>query len=455
MLITVMEDSYVHPRSRQSFFSGFSIHKEKKQWGEEHWIVNKEYCGKKLLLKKDRRCSLHSHKEKDEVFYIQKGRVLLELGKESRTLTPGDFVHIPSDTPHRFTGLEDSEIFEFSTTHNEEDSYRTEYSGHVEQKRYDRQSALVRAFKKCSVLVVGDVMLDTYFSGSVDRISPEAPIPVVHFRQKTSFPGGAANAARNIAALGGQVTLLGLKGDDDAGRELDALVKKDKVRSLLLTDAKRHTTQKQRIVAGSSHQIVRLDIEEQSSPSDVQVRALLKCVERELPKHDVLLLSDYAKGIFSPAVLRACIALARRKKKPVVLDPKPLDASYLASVRGVTIMTPNRREALLLSGRANISPEETGKILATALKTDVLLTLGADGMLLAHPRKPHERFPALVREVADVSGAGDTVVAVLAIVLGLKGKLLDAVDLSNRAAGIVVGKAGTATVSPAELLDVL
>jgi D-beta-D-heptose 7-phosphate kinase/D-beta-D-heptose 1-phosphate adenosyltransferase len=325
----------------------------------------------------------------------------------------------------------------------------------VEQKRYDRQSALVRAFKKCSVLVVGDVMLDTYFSGSVDRISPEAPIPVVHFRQKTSFPGGAANAARNIAALGGQVTLLGLKGDDDAGRELDALVKKDKVRSLLLTDAKRHTTQKQRIVAGSSHQIVRLDIEEQSSPSDVQVRALLKCVERELPKHDVLLLSDYAKGIFSPAVLRACIALARRKKKPVVLDPKPLDASYLASVRGVTIMTPNRREALLLSGRANISPEETGKILATALKTDVLLTLGADGMLLAHLRKAHERFPALVREVADVSGAGDTVVAVLAIVLGLKGKLLDAVDLSNRAAGIVVGKAGTATVSPAELLDVL
>lgn len=455
MPITVMEDSYVHPRSRQSFFSGSSIHKEKKQWGEEHWIVNKEYCGKKLILKKNHRCSLHSHKEKDEVFYIQKGRVLLELGKESRTLTPGDFVHIPSDTPHRFTGFEDSEIFEFSTTHNEEDSFRTEYSGHVEQKRFDRQSALIRSFKKCSVLVFGDVMLDTYFSGSVDRISPEAPIPVVHFRQKTSFPGGAANAARNIAALGGRATLLGLRGNDAAGEELDALIKKEKVRSLLFIDAKRSTTQKQRIVAGSSHQIVRLDIEEQSSPSAVQVRMFLKRIERELPKHDVLLLSDYAKGIFSPEMLRSCIALARRKKKPVILDPKPLDASYLSHARGVTLMTPNRREALLLSGRANISPEETGKILAAALKTDVLLTLGADGMLLAHPRKAHERFPTFVREVSDVSGAGDTVVAVLALVLGLKGKLLDAVDLANRAAGIVVGKAGTATLTGAELLEVL
>lgn len=447
--------SYVHPWSRQSFFSGSSIRKEKKQWGEEHWIVNKEYCGKKLLLKKNRRCSLHQHKEKDEVFYIQQGRVLLELGKESRELHPGDFVHIPANMPHRFTGIEDSEIFEFSTTHSEEDSYRTEYSGHVEQKRYDRQAALIRAFKKCSVIVVGDVMLDTYFSGSVERISPEAPIPIVHFQQKTSFPGGAANAARNIAALGARVTLLGLKGDDDAGAELDILVKKDKVRSLLLVDAQRSTTQKQRIVAGSKHQIVRLDIEERSSPSAAQVQALLKRVERELPKHDVLLLSDYAKGVFSPLVLRSCIALARRKKKPVILDPKPLDASYLAQARGVTLITPNRREALLLSGRADSSPEEAGKILATALKTDVLLTLGADGMLLAHPRKAPEHFPTFVREVADVSGAGDTVVAVLAIVLGLKGKLLDAVDLSNRAAGIVVGKAGTATLTVAELLEVL
>ncbi|MFH0851546.1 MAG: PfkB family carbohydrate kinase, partial [Candidatus Peregrinibacteria bacterium] len=210
-----------------------------------------------------------------------------------------------------------------------------------------------------------------------------------------------------------------------------------------------------RIVAGSKHQIVRLDIEEQSSPSAAQVRSLLRRIERELPKHDVLLLSDYAKGIFSPMVLRSCIALARRKKKPVVLDPKPLDSSYLVHACGVTLMTPNRREALLLSGRADSSPEEAGKILASSLKTDVLLTLGADGMLLAHPRKAHERFPTFVREVADVSGAGDTVVAVIAIVLGLKGKLLDAVDLSNRAAGIVVGKAGTATLTGTELLEVL
>ncbi|MFH1443904.1 MAG: PfkB family carbohydrate kinase [Candidatus Peregrinibacteria bacterium] len=447
--------SYVHPRSRQSFFSGSSVRKEKKRWGEEHWIVNKEYCGKKLLLKKNHHCSLHTHKEKDEVFYIQKGCVLLELGKERHQLVPGDFVHVPAKTPHRFTGIEDSEIFEFSTTHSEDDSFRTEYSGHVDQQRYDRQAALIRSFKKCSVLVVGDVMLDTYFSGSVDRISPEAPIPVVHFQQKTSFPGGAANAARNIAALGAKVTLIGFKGKDAPGAELEALLKKDKVRPRLLADAQRFTTQKQRIVAGSSHQIVRLDFEEQSSPSSAQTRALLRSVERELPKHDVLLLSDYAKGIFSPAVLRSCIALARRKKKPVILDPKPLDSSYLTMARGATLVTPNRREALLLSGKANASSQQAGKILASTLKTDVLLTLGAEGMLLVPPRGTPKSFPALVREVSDVSGAGDTVVAVLSIVLGLKGNLLDAVDLSNRAAGVVVGKAGTATLTNAELLEVL
>ncbi|OIO54300.1 hypothetical protein AUJ46_03085 [Candidatus Peregrinibacteria bacterium CG1_02_54_53] len=447
--------SYVHPRSRQSFFSGSSIHKEKKKWGEEHWIVNKEYCGKKLLLKKNHHCSLHTHKEKDEVFYIQKGRVLLELGKERRQLTPGDFVHISAKTPHRFTGIEDSEIFEFSTTHREDDSFRTEYSGHVEQQRYDRQAALIRSFKKCSVLVVGDVMLDTYLSGSVNRISPEAPIPVLHFKEKMSFPGGAANAARNIAALGAKVTLIGLRGKDAPGAELDALLKRDKVRTRLLTDPQRFTTQKQRVVAGSSHQIVRLDFEEQSSPSPAQSRALLRSIERELPKHDVLLLSDYAKGVFSPTTLRACIALARRKKKPVILDPKPFDSSYVASARGVTLITPNRREALLLSGKANASSLQSGKMLARALKSDVLLTLGAEGMLLVPPRGAPKSFPALVREVSDVSGAGDTVVAVLSIILGLKGSLLDAVDLSNRAAGIVVGKAGTATLTDAELLEVL
>lgn len=449
-----MGKSYVHPRSRQSFFSGSSIHKEKKQWGEEHWIVNKEYCGKKLILRKDRRCSLHRHKEKDEVFYLQAGSVLLELGKESRVLKPGDFVHIPAGTAHRFTGLADSEMFEFSTTHSEDDSFRTEYSGHVDQKRYDRQAALIRSFKKCSVLVVGDVMLDAYFSGSVDRISPEAPIPVVHFRGKMSFPGGAANAARNIAALGGRATLIGIRGSDAAGAELETLLRKDNVRAQLLVDARRPTTQKQRIVAGSSHQIVRLDIEEHASPSDAQMRSLLKRIERALPKHDALLLSDYAKGMFSPAFLRACIALARRRKKPVILDPKPLDASYLPAARGVTLITPNRREALLLAGRADASPEEAGRMLAKSLKTDVLLTLGADGMLLLS-RGAMERFPAQMREVADVSGAGDTVTAVLALTLGLKGNLRDAVDLSNRAAGIVVGKAGTATLTGPELFDTL
>jgi len=398
---------------------------------------------------------MHSHREKDEVFYLQSGKVLMELGGERFVLQPGDFVHVPTNTPHRFTGLEASEIFEFSTNHREDDSYRSTTSGHIEQERFDRQSKLVERFRKTKVLVVGDVMLDTYLSGSVDRISPEAPIPIVHFQKKTSFPGGAANAARTVAALGGQPTLLGVRGDDTPGRELETLLKKDGVRVRLLVDAQRATTQKQRIVAGNAHQIVRLDTEENTPLSAPQVRSLLRHIETLLKTHDALLLSDYAKGLFSPAVLRSCIAIARRQRKPVIVDPKPIDASYLSSVQGVTLITPNRKEALLLSGRGNGTPETIGKILATKLKAAVLLTLGAEGMLLIQPGKALCRLSACAREITDVSGAGDTVAAVITMVLGLKGDLVDAVDLANRAAGVVVGKAGTATLTPAELLEVL
>jgi D-beta-D-heptose 7-phosphate kinase/D-beta-D-heptose 1-phosphate adenosyltransferase len=450
-----MGSSYVHDRSRRIFFPSSSIHREKKQWGEEQWIANKEYCGKKLLLKKNRRCSMHVHKEKDEVFYLQSGKVCLEVGGKEYLLKPGDFIHIRRGVPHRFAGMEESEMFEFSTTHHEEDSYRSSFSGHVEPERFERQHALIERFPKARVLVVGDVMLDTYFSGSVDRISPEAPIPVLHFQQKTEFPGGAANAARNVAALGAHVTLIGVRGKDEAGATLERLLTKGRVRSLLFSDTSRYTTQKQRIVAGSAHQLVRMDFEERSSFPDGRARILVKRVGNLLPCHDVLLLSDYAKGIFTPSILRSCIALARKYRKPVILDPKPLDASYLGCVKDVTLITPNLREARFLTGRADASPDEAGKILASSLKAPVLLTLGAEGMLLARPGKPPMRYPVVAREVADVSGAGDTVVAVLALVLALRGDLLDAIDLANRAAGIVVGKAGTATLTSAELLDVL
>lgn len=443
--------SYVRFGSTRRFFPGKKIFRKKKAWGEEQWIVNKEYCGKKLLLRKNHRCSMHSHAKKDEVFYLQSGKVLLEMDGERYTLHPGDFVHVQTGLPHRFTGLEDSEILEFSTTHDEEDSHRTELSGHVEQERYMRQQDIIGRYKEARLLVVGDVMLDTYVIGTVDRISPEAPIPVVVHRSERAVAGGAANAAMNAAALGARVTLVGVCGKDAAGTQLESLLKKGKVRSSLLADSRRSTTRKNRILAESGQQIVRLDYEESTSLPAALHRRLLDRVRKLLPTHQALLLSDYAKGVFAPETLAACIRMAHDAGVPVIVDPKPLDSSYLESVRGATILTPNRREAQILLGGPK---KDTAARLAKAVQGAVLLTLGAEGMVLRRGDR-ETAFPALAREVADVSGAGDTVAAVLALTLAAGGTMEDGADLANRAASVVVSKQGTATLTDRELLSVL
>lgn len=427
------------------------MHKEPKEWGEEHWIVNKDYCGKKLVLKKNRRCSMHTHKEKDEVFYLQSGKVKLELGKEEHILEPGDFIHIPPNTPHRFTGLEDSEMFEFSTNHQEDDSFRSEFSGHVDQEKFERQQHLIGSFKNASVLVVGDVMLDTYLRGSVERVSPEAPIPVLRCDERESLPGGAANAARNVAVLGGKVSLIGVRGADAAGDEVERLLKEEGVRPLLVKERGRPTTEKQRLLGSATHQMVRIDFENDEPISKPLAKKILEKVEREIAQHDVLLLSDYSKGVFTPDVLKQCIALAKKNNVPVILDPKPRDASYLESVRGVTLITPNRNEGFLLDGFTSSSVEKTAKNLASSLKANVLFTLGSDGMMLVSEKGKVSSFPIMAREVADVTGAGDTVSATIALSLAAKGDLSDAIELANYAAGVAVSKAGAAIVTPEEL----
>ncbi len=451
-----MKQQYVGSGSDQVFFRGKDVHREKKAWGEEHWIVNKEYCGKKLVLRKNHRCSMHHHREKDEVFYLQSGKVLLELGKKKYTLHPGDFVHVRSNTPHRFTGLEDSEIMEFSTTHDEGDSYRSELSGHIDQERFVRQSSLIKNFRTVSVLVIGDVMLDTYVNGDVERVSPEAPIPVVHHRSSHSVPGGAANAAMNIAALGGKATLLGLCGDDLEGKKLDALIRKGGVRPALIIERGGRTIEKVRVVS-NGQQMIRVDYEDVRPLTPTQRQAFLKKLKSVLKKHDALLLSDYAKGMFSSDMLKACVAAARKAKVPVILDPKPRDSGYIRTIKGATVITPNRGEAQYLAGAsAAVSPSAIGKTLRKKTGSDVLLTLGGRGMMLVAGAKAQVReFPALAKEVADVSGAGDTVAATLALVLAAGGTLDDGADLSNRAASVVVGKLGTATLTSEELLRVL
>ncbi|MSR86556.1 cupin domain-containing protein [Candidatus Peribacteria bacterium] len=450
-----MAASYVNFGSTNRFYPGESIHREKKAWGEEQWIVNKEYCGKKLILRKNMRCSMHTHAKKDEVFYLQSGKVLLEIGGETHTMKKGDFVHVQTGLPHRFTGLEDSEIIEFSTTHDESDSERTEYSGHVEQDRYDRQSALIGAFAKTSVLVVGDVMVDTYLFGSVDRVSPEAPIPVVRYRTERSVPGGAANAAMNAASLGAKATVIGVTGSDAGAGELERLLKRGNVTPVLIKDTSRSTTRKNRILSESGQQIVRLDYEQTEQVSAAVSKKLLAQVQKLLPKHSALLLSDYAKGVFSPAVLQKCIAMAKKKGIPVIVDPKPADSSGIKALRGATVITPNRKEGQILAQTATKDADVIGSALARGIQGNVLLTLGAEGMLLIEKNRKKTAFAAVTREVADVSGAGDTVSTVLALVLGAGGSLKDGADIANRAAGIVVAKQGTASASRDELLRAL
>lgn len=447
--------SYVHFGSKRRFYRANGVHREKKEWGEEQWIVNKEYCGKKLVLQKNRRCSLHKHEKKDEVFYILSGLVRMEIGDETFTLRPGDFVHISAGAYHRFTGLEDSEIIEFSTNHREDDSYRKESSGHMEGERYERQREVVRKFTQARVLVVGDAMLDTYTSGDVTRISPEAPIPVARFRGKRHVPGGAANAAANIASLGGRATLVSVRGKDDAGKTLEALLKKRGVKPLFMMDGSRATTEKQRIVAADEHQLVRIDYEDTHSLSHAVENKIASLLRRELKKHDVLLISDYAKGFFRPAFLRSCIAAARGARVPAILDPKPSGRDYLQAVLGVAAITPNRHEAQILAGAPELTTSEVAAAIARSISAHVLCTLGVDGVLLASSKGKTRAFPAIAKEVVDVSGAGDTVAAAFALCIASGATAEDAADVSNRAAGVVVTKQGTATLTQDELLRAL
>ncbi|MBI2636162.1 cupin domain-containing protein [Candidatus Peregrinibacteria bacterium] len=450
-----MPPSYVNFGSKRRLYRASGVHREKKEWGEEQWIVNREYCGKKLVLQKNRRCSLHKHEKKDEVFYILSGLVRMEISDKTFTLTPGDFVHIPAGAYHRFTGLEDSEIMEFSTNHQENDSYRKEYSGHVEGERFVRQRKIVEKFPQAKVLVAGDAMLDTYTIGDVTRISPEAPIPVAKFRSRRHVPGAAANAAANVASLGGCATLVSVRGKDGAGQALEALLKKSGVKTLFVIEENRATTEKHRIVASDAHQIVRVDYEDIHSLSSAAEKKIASFLRRELKKHDILLLSDYAKGFFRPEFLRSCIAAARSARVPVILDPKPTGRDYLSAARGVAAITPNRNEAQILAGTQERSPFGVAAAIARKLFTNVFCTLGGDGMLLASPKGKTRDFRAITKEVTDVSGAGDTVAATVALCLASGATMEDAADVSNRAAGVVVTKQGTATLTQNELLRVL
>lgn len=300
------------------------------------------------------------------------------------------------------------------------------------------------------VLVVGDLILDHFVRGRVTRISPEAPVPVVEVEQERHALGGAANVAHNVRALGGRPLLVGLVGDDRAGEDFRALAAAEGVdASGVLAEAGRQTSLKTRVVA-HHQQVVRVDREMKAAPSPRALAALRRRVAKLLPSCHAVVASDYAKGLFSPELLMWLGEACKAASVPYVVDPKPVHFPY----PGATVVTPNRGETAGFFG----APFETAQAPAVGLellgRTDwgaVLMTLGEDGMVLCERGRRPSAIPARVREVYDVTGAGDTVVAALALALAAGRPLLESARLANAAAGVVVGKVGTAVCTPAEL----
>jgi len=302
------------------------------------------------------------------------------------------------------------------------------------------------------VAVLGDVMLDIYVSGKVDRISPEAPVPVVHFVSENERVGGAANVALNVAAIGGSARVLGVVGADREGDRLAALIETAGVTSDLVVSSSRATTTKTRVLSGSHHQFLRIDREERKVMEPETEHALLERLDAALAGAGSLVVSDYGKGCVSDAVFGAAIAAARAHGIPVLVDPKRPDLSAYA---GADIIKPNLRElaratARSLDSDADIAAAARDVIAATG--ASLLLTMAERGMVF-FPRDGSEplTMPAVAREVSDVSGAGDTVIGVFASLLSDGAPLPEALQAACVASGIVVSKAGTATVSAAEL----
>ena len=317
----------------------------------------------------------------------------------------------------------------------------------------DRVLQLIEKMKESRVVVVGDIMLDRYLIGETERLSPEAPVPVVTVRERHAALGGAANVAANVAALGARCLLVGTVGDDNDGaairQELAVARLGDR---FVLTIAGRPTTSKTRIIA-RSQQIVRIDDEVDTLLDGHDLERLVRAARDALADADALLLEDYNKGALPPALIAAVMEVARHRGIPIVVDPK---FRQFFEYAGATVFKPNRRELESALGAAvdlqngNALPQ----VLARLKVDNLLVTLGAEGMVLVMKDGSSTHFPTIARAIYDVSGAGDTVTAWMGTALAAGASVRESTQLANYAAGVEVGKAGVATVSPEEVLAV-
>jgi len=312
--------------------------------------------------------------------------------------------------------------------------------------------ALLRKIAKLRILVVGDVMLDRYIWGDATRISPEAPVPVIDVDRESCTAGGAGNVALNIAALGARCTVAGFLGDDDAGRKLRQMLEEKGIKPLA-TPGKGQTIVKTRVMV-QRQQLCRVDRE--SPPADYRLTAAQAetLLAKEIAACDAVILSDYAKGILNDELVTCVAALARTAGKFIALDPKPRRP---LAFRDLDLITPNKRESLQLAGieLPPHTPYPAAEVCAELHRRyrtrHLVITLGEGGMLLSEGGRIKRTIPTAAREVFDVSGAGDTSLAALVLALTAGASLEKAAHFSNAAAGVVVGKIGTATVTPAEL----
>ncbi len=317
---------------------------------------------------------------------------------------------------------------------------------HIDNQVESRAEDLIEKLANTRILVVGDVMLDQYWIGDVKRISPEAPVPVIVVQEMTEKIGGAGNVARNITALDGVCTLLGIVGQDQAGRNCEKIANDSKINTVLEYDSTIKTTIKLRVIS-KNQQLLRLDFE--NSPNAKVVAVILDQYRNLIQSHDTVILSDYGKG--SLAQVEALIAVAKENGKPVLIDPK---GSNYSAYRGATMITPNLVEfesvAGVVQGEQDLQSKANSLINQYELN-QLLVTLSDQGMKLFDSKTESIHIPARSREVYDVSGAGDTVIAVMAMALSAGLPHSIGMELANSAAGVVISKLGTATVDRYEL----
>jgi len=319
-----------------------------------------------------------------------------------------------------------------------------------------RSDALINGFRQKTILVLGDLMLDEYLFGQVSRISPEAPVPVVEVSEEKHLLGGAANVAWNIASLGARVVPVGVIGKDRPRNTIISEFQKRKIsKAGLVEDPKRHTTIKTRIVA-HHQQVVRVDREHRQDISPASEARVIARLKKLIPTADAVLIEDYNKGLITDKVLKAALELCRKHKKIVTVDPK---FNHFLDFKGVTLFKPNILETERALGIKIAGPQDmlkAGKMLMGKLKTKaVLITAGEKGMYLITGQNNSEHIPTMAREIYDVSGAGDTVIAVLTLSLAVGASFLEAAIIANHAAGVEVSKFGVAAVSVSELKEAL